>query len=152
MTDPGPEFDFPFSLSLLDTLPNDGPDIMDMPLSEALGVSAASFEGANTAAAASFTPLETDFDTHYGLLSPASTVLIRAYSDDTDDRMLDELKPRFVVMFEPCMEFVRRIEVSDRVLSILVGFELALFFLRLRSRLLLGLTSTPRSTNLLTQV
>ncbi|KAK7448452.1 DNA repair protein RAD16 [Stygiomarasmius scandens] len=53
----------------------------------------------------------TEFDTHYGLLQPAQTVLVRAYSDDSDDRILDELKPRFIVMFEPCMEFVRRVEV-----------------------------------------
>ncbi|KAJ4473855.1 hypothetical protein J3R30DRAFT_3684817 [Lentinula aciculospora] len=53
----------------------------------------------------------TEFDVHYGLLPPPQTVLVRAYSDDTDDRMLDEIKPRFIVMFEPCMEFVRRIEV-----------------------------------------
>lgn len=54
---------------------------------------------------------EIEFDEHYGLVPPEETVLIRAYSDDTDDRMLDELKPRFIVMFEPCMEFVRRVEV-----------------------------------------
>ncbi|KAJ3996766.1 hypothetical protein F5050DRAFT_1757129 [Lentinula boryana] len=52
-----------------------------------------------------------EFDEHYGLLAPAQTVLVRAYSDDTDDRMLDEIKPRFIVMTEPCMEFVRRVEV-----------------------------------------
>ncbi|KAJ3925851.1 MAG: hypothetical protein NXY57DRAFT_906565 [Lentinula lateritia] len=52
-----------------------------------------------------------EFDAHYGLLFPPQTVLVRAYSDDTDDRMLDEMKPRFIVMFEPCMEFVRRVEV-----------------------------------------
>ncbi|THU85938.1 hypothetical protein K435DRAFT_731891 [Dendrothele bispora CBS 962.96] len=53
----------------------------------------------------------TEFDTHYGLLQPAQTVLVRAYSDDSDDMVLDELKPRFIVMYEPCMEFVRRVEV-----------------------------------------
>ncbi|KAK0467113.1 uncharacterized protein EV420DRAFT_666448 [Desarmillaria tabescens] len=52
-----------------------------------------------------------EFDTHYGLLPPPQTVVIRPYSDDTDDRMLDEIKPRFIVMFEPCMEFIRRVEV-----------------------------------------
>ncbi|KAJ7591570.1 restriction endonuclease type II-like protein [Mycena floridula] len=52
-----------------------------------------------------------EFDEHYGLLSPPQTVLIRAYSDNTDDRMLDEIKPRFIIMLEPCMEFVRRVEV-----------------------------------------
>ena len=56
--------------------------------------------------------LESDFDISYGLLEPEETVLIRAYSDDTDDRMLIELKPKFIVMFEPDMDFVRRVEVS----------------------------------------
>lgn len=55
-----------------------------------------------------------EFDTHFGLIPPPQTVLIRPYSDDTDDRMLDEIKPRFIVMFEPCMEFVRRVEVGVR--------------------------------------
>lgn len=59
------------------------------------------------------TEFTAEFDAHYGLLSPAQTLLIRAYSDDTDDRMLDEIKPRFIVMFEPCMEFVRRVEVCE---------------------------------------
>ena len=56
--------------------------------------------------------LESDFDISYGLLEPEETVLIRAYSDDTDDRMLIEIKPKFIVMFEPDMDFVRRVEVS----------------------------------------
>jgi DNA excision repair protein ERCC-4 len=55
--------------------------------------------------------LGSDFDEHYGLLQPAETVLIRAYSDDTDDRLLSEIRPKFIVMFEPDMDFVRRIEV-----------------------------------------
>jgi len=53
-----------------------------------------------------------DFDDNYGLLPPEQTILVRAYSDDTDDRVLDEIKPKFIVMFEPDMDFVRRIEVS----------------------------------------
>jgi DNA excision repair protein ERCC-4 len=57
--------------------------------------------------------LGTDFDTHYGLLPPEETVIVKPYSDDTDDRILDEIKPRFIIMFEPCMEFVRRVEVSQ---------------------------------------
>jgi len=52
-----------------------------------------------------------DFDAHYGILAPEQTVLVRAYSDDTDDRMLQEIQPRFIVMFEPNLEFIRRIEV-----------------------------------------
>lgn len=56
--------------------------------------------------------LADDFDDNYGLLPPEQTILVRAYSDDTDDRVLDEIKPKFIVMFEPDMDFVRRIEVS----------------------------------------
>jgi len=53
-----------------------------------------------------------EFSDSYGLLTPEETVVVRAYSDDTDDRMLDEIKPKFIVMFEPDMDFVRRIEVT----------------------------------------
>ncbi|TFK38811.1 hypothetical protein BDQ12DRAFT_683398 [Crucibulum laeve] len=54
---------------------------------------------------------ESEFDSHFGLLTPEQTVLIRAYSDDTDDRLLVEIQPRFIIMFEPNIDFVRRIEV-----------------------------------------
>ncbi|KAJ7861733.1 hypothetical protein B0H14DRAFT_2741744 [Mycena olivaceomarginata] len=54
---------------------------------------------------------ESEFDSNYGLLAPQQTVLVRPYSDDTDDRMLAELQPRFIVMYEPSMDFIRRIEV-----------------------------------------
>lgn len=55
--------------------------------------------------------IENQFDENFGLLTPEETVLIRAYSDDSDDRVLSEINPRFIVMFEPNMEFIRRIEV-----------------------------------------
>ncbi|KIJ60516.1 hypothetical protein HYDPIDRAFT_177372 [Hydnomerulius pinastri MD-312] len=55
--------------------------------------------------------LDADFDTQYGLLPPQQTVVVRAYSDDTDDQILAEMQPKFIVMFEPSLEFVRRIEV-----------------------------------------
>ncbi|KAG2072910.1 hypothetical protein BDR04DRAFT_1073253 [Suillus decipiens] len=54
---------------------------------------------------------EMDHDTHYGLLAPSQMVVVRAYTDDTDDQILAELQPRFIVMFEPNLDFVRRIEV-----------------------------------------
>lgn len=52
-----------------------------------------------------------EFDSVYGLLAPQQTIVVRAYSDDTDDMMLAEIQPRFIVMFEPNQDFVRRIEV-----------------------------------------
>jgi len=53
-----------------------------------------------------------EFNQYYGLLAPEQTVLVRAFSDDSDDRMLAEIRPKFIVMFEPNMEFIRRIEVG----------------------------------------
>jgi DNA excision repair protein ERCC-4 len=60
---------------------------------------------------ASLPPDEAEFEPTYGLLVPSQTVIVRAYADDSDDRMLAELQPRFIVMYEPNQDFVRRIEV-----------------------------------------
>lgn len=59
----------------------------------------------------SFPPDDAEVDPFYGLLVPAQTVVVRAYADDSDDRMLAELQPRFIVMYEPNQDFIRRIEV-----------------------------------------
>ena len=59
----------------------------------------------------SLPPDEVGLDYPYGILSPAQTVVVRAYTDDSDDRMLAELQPRFIVMYEPNLEFIRRLEV-----------------------------------------
>ena len=55
--------------------------------------------------------LESEYDDYFGLVAPEETVVVRAYSDDSDDRMLAELQPRFIVMYEPNMDFIRRVEV-----------------------------------------
>ena len=60
--------------------------------------------------------LDEGFDMNYGLVRPEETVIVRAYSDDSEDMMLMELRPRFVVMFDPSLEFLRRIEVFGRLL------------------------------------
>jgi len=54
---------------------------------------------------------QSEFDMFYGLVQPEQSVIVRAYSDDSDDRVLAEIQPRFIVMFEPNQDFVRRIEV-----------------------------------------
>ena len=54
--------------------------------------------------------LEYKSDVHYGLLPPEEIVLIRAYSDDSDDRMLAEIEPKYIVRFT---YNIRRIEVSS---------------------------------------
>jgi DNA excision repair protein ERCC-4 len=52
-----------------------------------------------------------EFDRHYGIIPQEELVIIRCYSDDSDDVMLSELKPRYIVLYEPSHEFIRRIEV-----------------------------------------
>ena len=59
----------------------------------------------------SIPPDDAEFEPFYGLLAPAQTVVVRAYTDDGDDRLLAELQPRFIVMYEPNQDFIRRIEV-----------------------------------------
>ncbi|ETW75057.1 hypothetical protein HETIRDRAFT_127022 [Heterobasidion irregulare TC 32-1] len=71
--------------------------------------------------------IQSQFDEFYGLLPPQQTVLVRGYSDDSDDRMLAEIQPRFIVIFEPNQDFIRRIEVyrsSNPGLGIRVYFML----------------------------
>ena len=60
--------------------------------------------------------IEDTFDTKHGILKPQETMLVRPYSDDSDDQVLAEIKPRFIIMFEPDQDFVRRVEVSRLVL------------------------------------
>ena len=58
--------------------------------------------------------LDDDFDAEYGMLAPEQTVIVRAYSDDSDDTVLSEIQPRFVILYEPHLDFVRRLEVRMR--------------------------------------
>ncbi|KAI5452177.1 DNA repair protein RAD16 [Naganishia albida] len=52
-----------------------------------------------------------DYDEFYGLLEPEEVVIVRPYGGDDDELVLAELRPRFVVMYDPDPAFVRRIEV-----------------------------------------
>lgn len=97
-----------------------GPSANDEELALALSMSAVDSESA----------FLTEFDQFYGLVPPQMTVLVRAYSDDSDDRLLAELEPRFVVMYEPSHEFIRRIEVIGAVhasngpsLTVVIGVQ-----------------------------
>jgi DNA excision repair protein ERCC-4 len=55
---------------------------------------------------------EEDWDEAYGLLDPRDTVIVRPYGGEDDDILLNELRPRFVVMYEPNLAFIRRLEVG----------------------------------------
>ena len=53
-------------------------------------------------------------ESDYGLLPPDYSVIIRPYGDDSDDMMLSELRPRWIIMYEPNLDFIRRVEVCNR--------------------------------------
>ncbi|GAA6017470.1 hypothetical protein JCM11491_006835 [Sporobolomyces phaffii] len=55
-----------------------------------------------------FNPLA--FEEYFGLIAQEDLVVIRPYLEDEDDRILEELRPKYVVMFDPDPSFVRRIE------------------------------------------
>ncbi|BEJ11286.1 hypothetical protein CspHIS471_0107080 [Cutaneotrichosporon sp. HIS471] len=52
-----------------------------------------------------------DWDEDYGLLAPEDSIIIRPYGGEDDDILLQELRPRFVVLYEPNLPFIRRLEV-----------------------------------------
>ena len=55
---------------------------------------------------------EVAFDDYFGLLSNETLVIIRPYTGDDDDKVLEELRPKYIVMYDPDPSYVRRIEVS----------------------------------------
>jgi DNA excision repair protein ERCC-4 len=54
---------------------------------------------------------EDNADDYFELYDNENVVLILPYDGDMDDRVLEEMKPRFVVMYEPNPAFTRRVEV-----------------------------------------
>ena len=77
--------------------------------------------------------MDDDFDAHYGLLTSPQTVVVRPYSDDSDDQVLQEIKPRFIVMYEPNLEFIRRIEARLSHLSTRLSLTLVNRFTETRT-------------------
>ncbi|EME48529.1 hypothetical protein DOTSEDRAFT_162102 [Dothistroma septosporum NZE10] len=55
-------------------------------------------------------PLD-DMEDYYELYDMKDLVLIHPYDGDMDDHLLEEIKPRYVIMYEPDAAFIRRIEV-----------------------------------------
>jgi DNA excision repair protein ERCC-4 len=52
-----------------------------------------------------------EFDNFFGILTLDDLVVVRTYRGDSDDYVLQELRPRFIVMYDPDPAFVRRIEM-----------------------------------------
>jgi hypothetical protein len=55
---------------------------------------------------------EDNADDYFELYDNENIVSILPYDGDMDDRVLEEMRPRFVVMYEPNPSFIRRVEVS----------------------------------------
>ncbi|KAI1424571.1 DNA repair endonuclease XPF [Xylaria sp. FL1777] len=55
-------------------------------------------------------PLE-DMDDYFELYEMQDLVVIHAYDGDQDEHVLEEIKPRYIIMYEPDASFIRRVEV-----------------------------------------
>ncbi|EPE26670.1 Restriction endonuclease-like protein [Glarea lozoyensis ATCC 20868] len=55
-------------------------------------------------------PLE-DMEDYYQLYDTKDLVVIHAFDGDMDEHILEEVKPKYIIMYEPDVAFVRRIEV-----------------------------------------
>jgi DNA excision repair protein ERCC-4 len=55
-------------------------------------------------------PLD-DMEDYYELYDTEDLVVIHAYDGDMDEHILEEVKPRYIIMYEPDTSFVRRVEV-----------------------------------------
>ncbi|KAG0301963.1 hypothetical protein BGZ98_007898 [Dissophora globulifera] len=52
-----------------------------------------------------------DFTDYFGLVDPSSLVVVHSYAGESDSRLLESIKPRFIIMYDPDATFVRCIEV-----------------------------------------
>ncbi|KAA8569079.1 hypothetical protein EYC84_000749 [Monilinia fructicola] len=55
-------------------------------------------------------PLD-DMEDYYQLYEMKDLVVVHAYDGDMDEHLLEEVKPRYIIMYEPDTSFVRRVEV-----------------------------------------
>jgi len=55
-------------------------------------------------------PLD-DMEDFYELYEMNDLIVIHAYDGDMDEHVLEEVKPRYVIMYEPDAAFIRRVEV-----------------------------------------
>ncbi|KAG0001137.1 hypothetical protein BGZ79_005051 [Entomortierella chlamydospora] len=52
-----------------------------------------------------------DFTDYFGLVESSNLVVIHSYNGESDSRLLENVKPRFIIMYDPDPTFVRCIEV-----------------------------------------
>ena len=64
-----------------------------------------------------------DIEDYFELLSMDDLVVVHPYDGDLDEQLLEEVRPRYVIMYEPDAAFIRRVEVyrsshSDRSVKV----------------------------------
>ncbi|KAH9875236.1 hypothetical protein J1614_004727 [Plenodomus biglobosus] len=69
-----------------------------------------------------YDPLD-NMDSMYELFDMNSLIIVHPYAGDLDEHILDETKPRYIIMYEPDAAFIRRIEVyrsshTDRTVKV----------------------------------
>ncbi|KNG50195.1 dna repair protein [Stemphylium lycopersici] len=69
-----------------------------------------------------YDPLD-NMESYYELFDMNSLIIVHPYAGDLDEHILDETKPRYVIMYEPDAAFIRRIEVyrsshTDRTVKV----------------------------------
>lgn len=52
-----------------------------------------------------------DMENYYELYDMNDLVMIHPYDGDMDDHILEEVRPRYIIMYEPDAAFIRRVEV-----------------------------------------
>jgi DNA excision repair protein ERCC-4 len=52
-----------------------------------------------------------DLEDHYELYDMEDLTVVHPYDGDMDEYLLEEIKPRYVIMYEPDAAFIRRVEV-----------------------------------------
>ncbi|KAI0019119.1 DNA repair protein [Xylariomycetidae sp. FL0641] len=71
-------------------------------------------------------PLE-DMEDYFQLYEPQDLVVVHPYEGDQDEHLLEEVRPRYIVMYEPDAAFIRRVEVyrsshNDRAVRVYFMF------------------------------
>jgi len=69
-----------------------------------------------------YDPLD-NMESFYELFDMNSLIVVHPYTGDQDEHILDETKPRYIIMYEPDAAFIRRIEVyrsshTDRTVKV----------------------------------
>lgn len=62
-------------------------------------------------------PME-NLEDYFELYEMSDLIVVHPYDGDVDEHILEELKPRFVIMYDPDSAFIRRVEVSPAFISL----------------------------------